>query len=128
VLVDDQPLFRQGLKLVLGFEPDLEVVGAAGTAAEAGRFAASAPSLMIIDVTLDDTDGVALAREIMALSPTTRVLILTIHSEEGLVSEVLGAGIAGIAFKSQHVGRDWSRSLVAFQRVQVAGGGDVSCG
>jgi two-component system response regulator NreC len=100
-LVDDQPLFRRGLQVLLGLEPDLEVVGAAATAAEARALAIMRPALMIIDVTLEDANGIDLAMDVMALSPRTRVLILTMHTDESVLAEALQAGIPGFALKSQ---------------------------
>jgi DNA-binding NarL/FixJ family response regulator len=100
-LVDDQPLFRHGLQVLLGLEPDLVVVGEAGTAAEARALAAKSPTLMVIDVTLADTNGIALAKEVMALSPRTRVLILTMHTDDVILAAAIDAGIPGFALKSQ---------------------------
>ena len=100
-LVDDQPLFRQGLEMLLGLEPDLEVVGAAGTAVEARALAAKRPSMMVIDFVLADANGVDLAQEVTALSPKTGVLMLTAHTSESVVAEIIDAGIAGIALKTQ---------------------------
>jgi len=100
-LVDDQPLFRRGLQVLLGLEPDLEVLGAAATAAEARALATMRPSLMVIDVTLEDANGIDLAREIMALSPKTHVLILTMHTHESVLAAAVDAGIPGFALKSQ---------------------------
>jgi DNA-binding NarL/FixJ family response regulator len=100
-LVDGAPLFCYGLEIVLRLEPDLEVVGAAGTAAQARVLVAKKPSLIILDVTLADASGVDLAREIMIASPTTRVLILTGHTDERVLAEVLDAGVDGLALKTQ---------------------------
>jgi DNA-binding NarL/FixJ family response regulator len=101
VLVDDQPLFRQGLEMLLGLEPDLEVVGAAGTAAEARALAAKRPTMMVIDFMLGDASGIDLALEVTVLSPRTRVLMLTAHTSESVIAEIIDAGIAGIALKTQ---------------------------
>jgi DNA-binding NarL/FixJ family response regulator len=100
-LVDDQPVFRRGLQVLLGLEPDLEVVGAAATAAEARALARLSPALMVIDVTLADANGIDLAREVMALSPRTHVLILTMHTDESILAEAVHAGLPGFALKSQ---------------------------
>jgi DNA-binding NarL/FixJ family response regulator len=100
-LADEQPLFRHGLELLLGFEPDLEIVGEAATAAEARALAARKPSLLIIDVTLGDANGIRVAKDVMALSPRTRVLVLTTNTDESLLAQAIDAGIAGFAFKTQ---------------------------
>ncbi|HVU50388.1 MAG TPA: response regulator transcription factor [Polyangia bacterium] len=100
-LVEDQPLFRQGLQVILGLEPDLVVVGAAATGAEARALAAGRPCMMVIDVGLEDVNGIELAKEIMALSPRTHILILTMHTDEAILARAVAAGVAGFALKSQ---------------------------
>ncbi len=80
LLVDDQPLLRQGFRLVLGAEEDLEVVGEAGTGDEAVRMTRLvAPDVVLMDVRMPGTDGIEATRQIVAQSPQSRVIILTTY-------------------------------------------------
>jgi DNA-binding NarL/FixJ family response regulator len=101
-LVDDHPVFREGLRHLLAGEPGLEVVGEAGDARGACAIANSAkPSVIVIDVALPDGDGIAATQEILRHSPRTRVLALTMHTGEFFVSRAFSAGVSGYAIKTQ---------------------------
>jgi two-component system, NarL family, response regulator NreC len=101
-LIDDHPVFREGLRHLLAGEPGLEVVGEAGDARGACAIANSAkPSVIVIDVALPDGDGIAATQEILRYSPRTRVLALTMHTGEFFVSRAFSAGVSGYAIKTQ---------------------------
>jgi len=101
-LVDDHPVFREGLRHLLSSEPGLEVVGEAGDARGACALANTAkPSVIVIDVALPDGDGIAATQEILRNSPRTRVLALTMHTGEFFVSRAFSAGVSGYAIKTQ---------------------------
>jgi DNA-binding NarL/FixJ family response regulator len=101
-LIDDHPVFREGLRHLLASEPGLEVVGEAGDARGACAIANSAkPSVIVIDVALPDGDGIAATQEILRYSPRTRVLALTMHTGEFFVSRAFSAGVSGYAIKTQ---------------------------
>src|SRR5258708_18074493 len=101
-LVDDHRLFREGLRMVLQGQPDLNVVAEASDAREAyGMVDGAKPDVVILDVALPGIDGIEAARELMRRSPHQRVLMLSMHSDEAHVAHALAAGVAGYALKDQ---------------------------
>ena len=103
--VDDHQLVRQGLRLVLAGEDDIEVVGEGGTKAEAFEIVASTrPDVLLLDLTLADGDAMSLVRELHATYPATRVLVLTMHRSPETVRQALLAGARGYLVKGAHSG------------------------
>jgi len=101
VLVDDHAVVRSGLRAVLGGAGDIEVVGEAANGDEA--IAATKrlePDVVLMDVTMAGLDGVAATRAIVEQVSSSRVLVLTMHTEEEYLLEVLRAGGAGFIVKS----------------------------
>ena len=99
-LLDDHELVRRGLKEYLEEEGDLEVVGEAGTAADAiAGIAATLPQVAIIDVRLPDGNGIEVCREVRSRHPETRCLILTSFSDEQALSDAIVAGASGYVLK-----------------------------
>jgi DNA-binding NarL/FixJ family response regulator len=101
VLVDDHAVVRSGLRAVLGGAGDIEVVGEAANGDEA--IAATKrlePDVVLMDVTMAGLDGVAATRAIAEQVSSSRVLVLTMHTEEEYLLEVLRAGGAGYIVKS----------------------------
>jgi DNA-binding NarL/FixJ family response regulator len=102
LLVDDHHLFREGLALLLGNHPQIELAGGASTAREACALVEKlAPDVVILDMTLPDSDGIATTREILRRRPRTQVLMLTMHATEFFVRKALEAGARGYALKTQ---------------------------
>ena len=100
LLVDDQTLIRQGIKLLLDLEPDLEVVGLAGNGREALELAAELrPDVVLMDVRMPELDGVAATRALTARLPQTGVIILTTFDDDEYVFEGLKAGARGYLLK-----------------------------
>lgn len=100
LLVDDQPLLRMGFRLILGAEPDLEVVGEAGDGREAVRLAhALAPDVVLMDVRMPVLDGIAATAAIVGAGGTPRVLILTTFDLDEYVFAGLRAGASGFLLK-----------------------------
>ena len=96
MLADDHPIMRDGLRDALKDEEDFEVVGMARDGDEAVRMAQSlAPQVIVMDVIMPNKDGVDACREIMELLPDTRVLMLTVSTEEDAVVEAVAAGATG---------------------------------
>ena len=82
LLVDDHPVLRDGLRDLLGTYDDLTVVGAAADGAEAGRLAAVAePDVVLMDLRMPGTDGVAGTVAVKQAAPRARVLVLTALSD-----------------------------------------------
>jgi DNA-binding NarL/FixJ family response regulator len=101
-LIDDHPLFRQGLAVALQREPDLEVVGEAGNAAEALALARMMPiDAAVVDILMPTTSGITLASELYEIQPTCRVLGLSVIDEPCLIADMLRAHACGFALKTQ---------------------------
>jgi two-component system, NarL family, response regulator NreC len=99
-IVDDHALLREGLRLILETQPDMEVVGEASDSASAFSMAAlREPHIMLVDLTLDGSDGVALVRDLTARHPLIRVIAVTMHQHEETVRQAFLAGAAGYVVK-----------------------------
>lgn len=99
-IVDDHELVRDGLRLILDREPDLEVVGEASDGASALALAASRkPNVMVVDITLGDSDGITLLRDLTSGFPTIRLVTVTMHEHEETVRQAFLAGAAGYVVK-----------------------------
>jgi DNA-binding NarL/FixJ family response regulator len=100
MLVDDHPVLRDGLKDLLGGYDDLEVVGAAADGAEAGRLAAIAePDVVLMDLRMPGTDGVAGTAAVKQAVPTAKVLLLTALSDYAHIIRALECGADGYLLK-----------------------------
>jgi DNA-binding NarL/FixJ family response regulator len=99
-IVDDHALVREGLRLILGTQPDIEVVGEAADHAGALELVASKrPQVMLVDLTLDGADGVGLVHDLTAGNRAVRVLAVTMHQHEETVRQAFLAGAAGYVVK-----------------------------
>ncbi|CCH30981.1 response regulator transcription factor [Actinosynnema sp. NPDC047251] len=100
LLADDEPLFRGTVRVLLDAQPDLAVVGEAGTGREACALAArTAVDVVLMDVRMPEVDGVAATRRITAAPAAPRVLVLTTFDEDEAVHEALRAGASGFLLK-----------------------------
>ena len=100
MLVDDHPIVRDALQALLEQSADFEVVGQAGDGVEAVKVAEDTrPDVIVMDVMMSERDGIEACRDIMALLPDTRVLMLTASSEEGAVIQAVAAGATGYLHK-----------------------------
>jgi DNA-binding NarL/FixJ family response regulator len=100
LLVDDQSLLRQGFRLILAAEPDLEVVGEAGDGAEAVRLTRLLePDVVLMDVRMPGTDGIEATRQIVATTPASRIIILTTFDVDQYAFAGLNAGASGFLLK-----------------------------
>ena len=101
LLADDHEVVRVGLRSLLEIEPDMRVVAEAGDGATAIREAqAHRPDVVIMDVRMEPTDGIAACREIKSLLPETGVLMLTSFGTEEAVLAALMAGASGFLLKN----------------------------
>lgn len=102
MVVDDHPMMRDGLRQVIGNEPDLEVCGEADDAstalAEAERLK---PDLAIVDITLRSSSGLELIKDLQIHSPKTVILVLSMHDESLYAERVLRAGGRGYVMKQE---------------------------
>jgi DNA-binding NarL/FixJ family response regulator len=100
LLADDQPLLRTGFRMVLGGEPDLDIVGEAGDGAEAVDLARRLlPDVVLMDIRMPRLDGVAATRAIVDAKLPVRVLILTTFDLDEYVVGALRAGASGFLAK-----------------------------
>jgi len=100
LLVDDQPLFREGLRTLLSVHPDFEVVGEAGNGEEAIRLVRSLlPSVVLMDLQMPVLDGVAATRRLHEEQPDCRVIVLTTFDDDEMVFDGLRAGAVGYLLK-----------------------------
>jgi len=117
VLADDQALVRTGFRMILAETDDIEVVGEAGDGDEAVRVAAAAgPDVVLMDVRMPGTDGIAATRRIRAAEPAPRVLILTTFDLDEYVYAGLRAGASGFVLKDA-----LARELISAVRVVASG-------
>lgn len=120
VVVDDHPIVRAGLRAVLAESPELDVVGDAGSAAEAlavcGRVV---PDVVLLDMRLPDRSGVEVCRELKQQQPEVKVLFLTSYGDEANVLTGLTAGADGYLLKTI-TGTDIAGSVA-----KVAAGGCI---
>jgi DNA-binding NarL/FixJ family response regulator len=103
-IVDDHPLFRQGLAVALRRELDLNVVGEAGNAAHALELARSFQfDVAVIDVLMPEMSGISLAGELFELQPRCKILGLSVIDDPGLIADMLRAHACGFAVKTQPI-------------------------
>jgi len=116
-LVDDHEIVRRGIAHLVDAEPDLEVIGEAGTVREAARrIAATRPSVAVLDVRLPDGSGIDLCRDIRSANPDVFCLILTAYDDDEALRSAVLAGASGYVLKDVR-----SRSLVEAVRLAASG-------
>jgi len=101
MLVDDHPIMRQGLLMILKARKDMEVVGEAGSVREALELCRVVePDLVLLDLSLPDANGLDFIAQVKAGDfPDFKILVLTIHDDEGYLRKVLAAGGNGYLLK-----------------------------
>jgi two-component system response regulator DevR len=99
-LVDDHEVVRRGLIDLLGADPELDVVGEAGSVAEAmSRIPAANPEVAVLDVRLPDGNGIELCRDLLSRMPELRCLILTSYTSDEAMLDAILAGASGYVVK-----------------------------
>jgi DNA-binding NarL/FixJ family response regulator len=99
-LLDDHEIVRRGVRELLEAEPDIEVIGEAGTAASAlVRIPALKPDVAVLDVRLPDGDGVTVCREIRSMMPDLACLMLTSFGDDEALFDAIMAGASGYVLK-----------------------------
>lgn len=105
MLVDDQPVVRQGLRMRLALERDVEVVAEAGDGSAALELARrERPDVVVMDVEMPGMDGITATEELRRIAPASAVVILSIHEDAQTRARAQAAGAA--AFVGKHEGPD----------------------
>ena len=104
VVVDDQELFRRGLTMLLGVEPDIEVVGEAGDGVTAVDLVVETmPDIVLLDVRMPKRSGLEACMRIKEQAPSTRIIMLTVSDEEGDLYEAVKNGASGYLLKDSSI-------------------------
>ncbi|WP_294235039.1 response regulator transcription factor [Prosthecobacter sp.] len=100
LLVEDHPIFRKGIAMLLQHEPDLIICGEAETASHALELVDQVvPDIVVADITLKDTNGIELVKALKAMRPEIPVLVLSMHEESLYAERALRAGARGYLMK-----------------------------
>jgi two-component system response regulator NreC len=100
LLADDHALVRQGFRMILAAQPDMQIVGEAGNGREAVEIAEKLqPDVVIMDVTMPELNGIEATRRLLTVAPRARVLALSMHKDSVYVREILRAGARGYLLK-----------------------------
>ena len=119
LIADDHPLFRDGLRAMFESEPDIELVGEASTGQEAVDLAARLlPDVALMDIQMPDLDGVEATRRVIAVSPKTKVLVVTMFEDDDSVLAAMRAGARGYVVKGM-------RSADAIRAIRAVAEGEA---
>jgi two-component system response regulator NreC len=122
LLADDHAVVRQGFKMILGAQPDMEIVGEAGNGREAVELVEQLkPDIVVMDVAMPELNGIEATRRVTDSVPHTRVIALSMHKDSVYVREVLRAGARGYLLKDSDAG-----DLVSAVRAVARGEGYLS--
>jgi DNA-binding NarL/FixJ family response regulator len=100
IIIDDHPLFREGLKTIISRDDRFKVVGEAGTGYEGLEITKRLkPDLVIVDISLPDQSGIQLTRDLRQLLSETKILIVSMHSKIDYIAEAFQAGATGYVVK-----------------------------
>lgn len=126
LLADDHPIYRAGLRALIGNQPDLQVVGEARTGTEAVDLAATTtPDVILMDLTMPDMDGITATSRITAHTPGAAVLVLTMLDDSSSVLAAMRAGARGYLVKGAG-GDDALRAIRAVANGEIILGPEVA--
>jgi len=101
LLVDDHQLVRKGFRRILEDDPDIQVIGEAGTGVEAIQMAEKfSPRVVVMDMAMPGLDGVQATREILKKAPATAILVLSMYAEDTYIRNAFEAGAKGYLLKN----------------------------
>jgi DNA-binding NarL/FixJ family response regulator len=122
LVVDDHPVYRDGLRALIRRSPDLELVGEAATGGDAVTLAAvAAPDVVLMDIRMPGMNGIDATRQILAARATARILILTMSEDDDSLFAAMRAGARGYLPKD-------SDSADLIRAIHAVAGGDVIFG
>jgi DNA-binding NarL/FixJ family response regulator len=117
-LCDDHPIVLNGLQNLLESEPDFEMVGTATNGLAALRLVVDKrPDIVLIDISMPELNGIALARRLAEEAPSVRVVVLTVYEDRAFLKQALDAGVRGYLLK-----RSAAESLIQAVRAVLTGG------
>jgi DNA-binding NarL/FixJ family response regulator len=117
LVADDQSMVRAGFRMLLSGEADIDVVAEAANGREAVEKAARfKPAVVLMDIRMPELDGLQASREILAVDPQARILVLTTFALDEYIYEALKAGVSGFVLKD-----DPPEQLIAAIRMVAAG-------
>jgi DNA-binding NarL/FixJ family response regulator len=100
VIADDHSIVRRGLRAIISTEPSLELVGETTSGRETiERVLARRPDVLILDLSMPDLGGIAVIESVKPRLPEMKILILTVHEDQGLLRAALQAGASGYVLK-----------------------------
>jgi len=100
ILIDDHKLFREGVKRILEFEPQLKVVAEGNDGSEATKLVEEyKPDIVLMDINMPDMNGVQATSDLIRYYPDIKVIILSIHDDESYVTHALQTGALGYLLK-----------------------------
>ncbi|PWA12634.1 DNA-binding response regulator [Pueribacillus theae] len=121
ILVDDHPLFREGVKRILEMEPNFEVVAEGNDGKEVVELVQQyLPDVVLLDINMPEVNGVEATRQLMQKVPGTKVIILSIHDDEAYVTHAVKTGAAGYLLKEMD-----ADALIEAVKVVAEGGAYV---
>ena len=117
-LCDDHPIVLNGLQNLIESEPDFEIVGTATDGLAALKLIADKlPDIALIDISMPELNGIALARRLRLEAPSVRVVVLTVYEDRAFLKQALDAGVRGYLLK-----RSAAESLIQAARAVLTGG------
>jgi DNA-binding NarL/FixJ family response regulator len=118
VLADDHPIVLDGLRNLIGAEPDFEIVGeAAGGLGALKVIRETCPEVAVLDISMPELNGIVLSRRLAAEMPALRILVLTLHEDRAYLNQAMEAGVRGYILKRTAV-----ENLVQAIRAVMTGG------
>ena len=122
LLADDHVIVRQGFRMILAAQPDMEILGEASNGREAVEQAERLqPDVVVMDVAMPDLNGIEATRRMATAAPRARVMALSMHKDSVYVREILKAGARGYLLKDA-----FDRDLLAAVRAVARGEGYLS--
>jgi two-component system response regulator NreC len=100
LIAEDHQTVREGIKLLVNSQPDMEIIGEAGDGEDAiGKAVDAVPDLLLMDISMPNLNGLKATKKLRSVIPNLKILILTRHTDDGYLQQLLGAGANGYVLK-----------------------------
>lgn len=111
LIVEDHTMVREGLRMMLNLEPDMEIAGEAQDGREAVDMAMELrPDVVLMDIAMPGLNGLEATRQLVKVLPGVRIIVLTAHTDDAYVKSAVDAGVAGFLLKQDST-RDICRAI-----------------